>query len=116
MGERGSAYVHESVEGGLALDMATACYLLENPGFVINIEKSCFPATQQLEFLGFLVDSRNMNLLLPGCKVEAIKANCRCLLANNKASVRVLSQLIGKLTASIQAILLPLYVIVLFRI
>ena len=44
-------------------------------------------------------------LLLPDCKVEAIKAHyCLCLLARQDVSVRELSQLIGKLTASIQAI------------
>ena len=57
-------FMNQSKEG-LGLDMATARYLLENLGFVINIEKSCFTPTQQLEFLGFLVDSRDMNLLLP---------------------------------------------------
>ena len=89
---------------GLEQDMATARYLLENLGFVVNFEKSCFVPTQQLEFLGFLVNSRDMTLLLPDCKVEAIKAHCLGLLARQDVSVRELSQLIGKLTASIQAI------------
>ena len=84
--------------------MATARYLLQNLGFVVNFEKSCFVPTQQLEFLGFLVNSRDMTLLLPDCKVEEIKAHCLCLLARQDVSVRELSQLIRKLTASIQAI------------
>ena len=63
-----------------------------------------FVPTQQLEFLGFLVNSRDMTLLLPDCKVEAIKAHCLCLLARQDVSVWELSKLIGKLTASIQAI------------
>jgi predicted amino acid-binding ACT domain protein len=46
-----------------------------------------------------------MTLLLPDCKVEAIKAHCTHLLAHHEVSVRVLSQLIEKLTASIQVIL-----------
>ena len=45
-----------------------------------------------------------MTLLLPDCKVEAIKAHCLGLLARQDVSVRELSQLIGKMTASIQAI------------
>ena len=48
--------------------MATARYLLENLGFVVNFDKSCFVPTQQLEFLGFLVNSRDMTLLLPDCE------------------------------------------------
>ena len=89
---------------GLGLDMATARYLLENLGFVINLEKSCFVPTQSMEFLGFVVNTQAMTLLLSNSKVESIKSHCNYLLALPKVSVRDLSQLIGKLTASIQAI------------
>ena len=89
---------------GLQQDMTTAQYLLENLGFVINLEKSCFQPTQQLEFLGFVVNTLDMTLLLPDCKVEAIKSHCSKMLLYHEVSVRELSQLIGKLTASIQAI------------
>ena len=91
-------------ENGLRQDMHTAQYLLENLGFVINLEKSCFQPTQQLEFLGFLVSTRDMTLLLPDCKVSSIKTLCSTLLSQRDVSVRELSQLIGKLTASIQAV------------
>jgi hypothetical protein len=96
-------FMNQSKEG-LGLDMATARYLLENLGFVINLEKSCFVPTQTLEFLGFVVNTQAMTLLLPDCKVESIKSHCSYLLALHEVSVRDLSQLIGKLTASIQAI------------
>ena len=89
---------------GLGLDMATARYLLENLGFVINLEKSSFVPTQNMEFLGFVVNTQAMTLLLPNSKVESIKSHCNYLLALPEVSVRDLSQLIGKLTASIQAI------------
>ena len=91
-------------ETGLQQDMHTAQYLLENLGFVINLEKSCFQPTQQLEFLGFLVNTRDMTLLLPDCKVSSIKTLCSTLLSQRDVSVRELSRLIGKLTASIQAV------------
>ena len=90
---------------GLQQDMTTARYLLENLGFVINLEKSCFQPTQQLEFLGFVVNTLGMTLLLPDCKVEAIKSHCSKMLLHHEISVRELSGLIGKLTASVQAIL-----------
>ena len=45
-----------------------------------------------------------MTLHLPDYKVEAIKADCNNLIACDEVSVRELSQLIGRLTASIQAI------------
>ena len=93
-----------SSEVGLQQDMITAQYLLEHLGFVINVEKSCFQPTPQLEFLGFVVNTLDMTLLLPDCKVEAIKSHCSKLLLHHEVSVRELSQLIGKLTASIQAV------------
>ena len=96
-------FMNQSKEG-LGLDMATARYLLENLGFVINLEKSCFVPTQNMEFLGFVVNTQAMTLLLPNSKVESIKSHCNYLLALLEVSVRDLSQLIGKLTASIQAI------------
>ena len=45
-----------------------------------------------------------MTLLLPDCKVSSIKTLCSTLLSQRDVSVRELSQLIGKLTASIQAV------------
>ena len=78
---------------GLQQDMTTAQYFLENLGFVINLEKSCFQPTQQLEFLGFVVNTLDMTLLLPDCKVEAIKSHCSKMLLHYEVSVRELSQL-----------------------
>ena len=100
----GRSLVYEPVQRGSRAGYATAQYLLENLGFVINHEKSRFVPKQKLEFLGFVVDTLAMTLLLPDCKVESIKSHCNDLLALQEVSVRDLSQLIGKLTASIQAI------------
>ena len=76
---------------GLQQDMTTARYLLENLGFVINLEKSCFQPTQQLEFLGFVVNTLDMTLLLPDCKVEAIKSHCSKMLPSRSFSTGALS-------------------------
>ena len=63
-------FVNQSNQG-LVLDMATARYLLENLGFVINLEKSCFILQPSVW---------SMTLHLPACKVAAIKAHCSYLL------------------------------------
>ena len=96
-------FMHATQEG-LREGMATARYLLENLGFVINLEKSVFVPTQKLEFLGFVINTIDMILVLPDDKVKSIKSLCRTLLGQQLVSVRDLSQLIGKLTASIQAV------------
>ena len=76
---------------GMQQDLATARYLLENLGFVINLEKSVFVPTQKLEFLGFLMNTIDMILLLPSNKVKSIKSLCRNLLEQQVVSVRDLS-------------------------
>ena len=61
-----------ATQEGLWEDMATARYLLENLGFVINLEKSVFVPTQKLGFLGFVINTIDMILVLPDDKVDQI--------------------------------------------
>ena len=89
---------------GLQRDMSAAIHLLENLGFVINLTKSQLKPTQTLEFLGFIVDTKNMTLVLPQGKVTAIEDLCSQMLSQTELTVRDIARLIGKITASIQAI------------
>ena len=100
----GRSSVHESIAGGPGTGYGNHALLAGEPRVCCKFRKVVLRSNQQLEFLGFLVNSRDMTLLLPDCKVEAIKAHCLCLLTRQDVSVRELSQLIEKLTASIQAI------------
>ena len=55
----------------LLRDHTTAViYLLENLGFVINHPKSELTPTQEIDFLGFTVNSTKMELKLPGEKIR----------------------------------------------
>ena len=67
-------------------------------------QKVLLCSTQTLAFLGFIVNTQAMTLFLPDCKVECIKSYCSYILVLHKVSARDVSQLIGKLIASIQAI------------
>ena len=42
-------------------------------GFVIHPEKSVFIPTQEIEFLGFLLDSVSMTIRLPPAKAERVR-------------------------------------------
>ena len=86
-------------------DLSTAVYLLENLGFLINQEKSVLVPSHITEFLGFTVNSETMTLSLPKDKVLKIKENCLDLVNRQPVSVRGLAQLIGRLTATNQAVL-----------
>ena len=89
----------------LIKDKQTITNTPQNLGWVINMEKSSMNPSQRLEFLGFVVDSEHMTLELPVDKVVQIKEDCRNLLRTGKTTVRMLAKLIGRLTASVLAVL-----------
>ena len=82
---------------------ATTVNLLESLGFTINSQKSILtPST--IEFLGFLVDSKTLTLSLPKEKIKKAKKACQSILDNPLPSIQQLSQLLGYLTSTIQAV------------
>ena len=83
---------------------ASALNLLESLGFVVNYHKSQLIPSQQIEFLGFLVDSVTLSLKLPGEKLQEIRKWCQQLLNVGETSKRELSNFLGLLTSSIQAV------------
>ena len=85
-------------------------YLLENLGFVINHPKSQLTLTQEIEFLGFVVNSTTMELKLPGEKIKKIKSETGKALQSQTVTALMLSRLIDKMNAATQAIYMaPLY-------
>ena len=68
-----------------------AVSLLESLGFLINYEKSNLTPSQQIVFLGMLVDSASMQFILPQQKAVQIQKECR-LLNTNRPTIRHLSR------------------------
>jgi len=89
----------------LYLARDTMIYLLQNLGFLINIKKSQFQATQKIQFLGVEINSLNMSLSLPQEKVSKIIKQCQEILKKEFVSLRELTSLIGRLTSSAIAVL-----------
>jgi hypothetical protein len=83
---------------------ASTLNLLEGLGFIVNYKKSQLAPCQQIEFLGFLIDSVNLTLQFPGEKLHKIRKTCQKLLEKTEISVQELSKFPGLLTSSIQAI------------
>ena len=83
---------------------ASILNLLESLGFVINYKKSQLVPSQQIEFLGFLIDSVTMSVQLSGEKLRKIRKQCRQLLNLEQILLRELSEFLGLLTFSIQAV------------
>ena len=81
-----------------------AVNLLQDLGFIINKEKSHLTPTQQVEYLGFVVNSKTMSLSLSQDKISKIVSHCREVMSAHTNSVRDLASLIGKMSATIQAV------------
>ena len=83
---------------------ATTLNILEGLGFVINYQKSLLIPSQQIEFLGYIVNSVSMSLSLPKDKLKKVQNHCQKLLHNPLTTVRELSKVLGLLSSSIQAV------------
>ena len=74
-------------------------FLLENLGFIINLEKSVLTPSQQMEYLGVIINSLNMTFKVPEEKVLKLKNLCTQMLKLKTFPVRKLASLIGNLMA-----------------
>ena len=79
--------------------------LLQKLGFIINWEKFILSPLQILEYLGMIVDTILMELRLPQDKVVNIQKECSIVIAKTTITLRTLMRLIGKMTATIPAVL-----------
>ena len=79
--------------------------LLHLLGFIINWDKSSLTPSQQIHFLGFMIDSVLMTMSLPKEKVKNIARSCQAVLKQETVTVRDLSRVLGRMTAASQAVL-----------
>ena len=73
-------------------------------GFIIHPEKSMFEPKQEIEFLGFLLNSISMTIRLPTAKAAYVKKACVNLLDKGKITVRELAHVIGLLVSSLPGV------------
>ena len=83
---------------------AALIFLLENLGLVVNHPKFQTTPSQVIEFLGFSIDSRSMEIKLPGDKIKKIRGEARRLLSQTDNNALALSRFLGKLNHATQAI------------
>ena len=77
--------------------------MLTKYGFVINPEKSVMSASQEIEFLGFVLNSVEMTVAITKCKSDKKVQICKNFLKQKKTTIRELSCIIGNLVASLPA-------------
>ena len=78
--------------------------LLENCGFLLNLEKSeREPATEKV-YLGFIIDSLSMRVYLTSKKIKLIERICSQLGRLEFSSIRQVARVIGVLVAAFPAV------------
>ena len=86
----------------LARDALT--FLLQGLGFLINI-KSVLQPCQVIQFLGMEIDSVNMTLGLTQEEKDQIVQQCQSPLRRLSVTIRELTHLVGRLTATTISVL-----------
>ena len=79
-------------------------FLLQHLSFVINFKKCVLEPTQEIEFLGVIVNSKTMTLSLTQKKVQKIKSPCLEVYRAQEITLLELTRLLGTLSSTIQAI------------
>ena len=89
---------------GAERDFARVVEILEKCGFLINWEKSVGAAAQEREFLGLLINSKELSLSLLPKKVDQIIEICLKARSSAVFSLRDVAKILGNLAWAIQAI------------
>ena len=77
---------------------------LGNLGFLVHPEKSIFAPSQEIKYLGFIINSVTMTVRLTTKEERKIFDLCQEVLLKESFSIRLVSKLLGKFTSSFQAI------------
>ena len=84
--------------------------LVDSIGLTTHPSKSIFIPTQEIEFVGFLINSMDMTVRLSSVKMQSITDLCKLLLRKRRITIRELAQIVGKMVACEPGVpLAPLY-------
>ena len=79
-------------------------------GFNIHDEKSQLMLTQEITYLGFVINSQTMTIMLTHERKQKLLNACACLLEKTAEKIRTVASCIGLMVASFVAVPLgPLY-------
>jgi len=82
-------------EEELKQHLATAMTTLVSLGFVITLRKSLLIPGQELEILGFLLDTKRMTIALPQKKLHALMREARKMMNQEETTVTRIGSLAG---------------------
>ena len=84
-------YDYAACHNNICDTVDTLCSL----GFTIHPDKSIFEPKQEIEFLGFLLNSVSMTIRLPTAKASYVKKACVDLQCQTQLTIRELAHVIG---------------------
>ena len=73
-------------------------------GFTIRTGKSVAISTQKIEFLGFLIDSKNMKISWTNKKAEHLTLKIKKYLVEKSPNIRQLASIIGSVISILHAV------------
>lgn len=99
------AYIDDSYLQGNSYDdclnnVKATVDLFTKLGFIVHPDKSVMTPTQELKFLGFILNSKTMSVSLTPERISSLKEIIHKLLATKHPSIRDLAKVIGKLVAA----------------
>ena len=82
----------------------TTVNLLQRLGFTINIDKSVLVPTQEIEFLGFVLNSVSMTITITSDRRQKLIRLCSELMSNDHHSIRFVTATIGAMVSALLGI------------
>ena len=80
--------------------MSDTVHLLDSLGLTVHDKKSVLIPTQEIVFVGFVLNSKEMTIRLPDEKKGKIIKLCHDIIGRSEVTIREFSKLIGKLVAT----------------
>ncbi|XP_062571921.1 uncharacterized protein LOC134233885 [Saccostrea cucullata] len=104
-GHANIAYIDDSLlvsktESECRKNVRETAELLDSLGFTINVEKSVFTPSRDIQFLGFIINSELMTVSLTPDRATSIRQKCEEILKLHRITIREFAQLFGKLVSS----------------
>ena len=108
-GFHNTAYIDDSFLQGTSREECQAnveatVKALRSAGFIIHPEKSVFQPTQEIQYIGFILNFRDMTVRITSEKACNIKILCNKMLKKQKISIRQVAKLVGKLVAALPGV------------
>ena len=100
----GILLISQSIER-ILVTRYTVIFLLQHLGFAVNLKISVMEPVQAIEYLGLVINSIRMTLSLTEEKVKGISQKCKIIFSVKETTVLQLTQLVGLLSSTIQAVL-----------